>query len=203
MNNVLHGSLSRRHLIRGAASVGLMCALQPEMASASLVLAMELPEITATADAIVVAKVVAMHSRLEAGGKAILTETQLQVQEAWKGKLAGDARTITVLQPGGVVGDIEMRVHGLPVFRQGEEAVLFLNERIEKQPALGFVLTGLGQGKRRLFREASGRIMAAPSDRSAAVLKSQTGQWVKAAAEASVPLDDLRQQVRLLLAGAR
>ncbi len=178
-------------------------ALNVRPAAASLVLAMELPEMTRSSDAIVVGKVLSTQSRLENGGRAILTEITFEVQEAWKGSFRESIRTISILQPGGVVGDIEMHVHGLPKFQVGEEAVLFLNWRLPLQPSLGFVLNGLGQGKRSLMRNADGRIMAGPPDRSAAVFQKPNGRWQQAAPEHALELDDLRSKVKLLLSVPR
>lgn len=195
------GLATRRHVLF-LATTSLVAIARPGRARASLVLAMELPEMTASADAIVVAKVVGMRSWRRPGEKAIFTEVKLQVAESWKGQLSGNSRTISVVHPGGEVDGIEMHVHGLPSFSHGEEAVLFLDTRVEHRPDLGFTLTGLGQGKRRLFRQ-DGRLMAAPSDRSAAVLKDALGRWQAAPPEPAIPLDDLRQQVRLLLESRR
>lgn len=175
----------------------------PGRAHASLVLALELPAMTAAADAIVVAKVAATRSWKAQNEKTIFTEIKLEVAETWKGISLAGTRTITIVQPGGTVGDLEMHVHGLPRFSQGEDAVLFLNARDPQRPGLGFILTALGQGRRRLFRDGEGRVMAAPGDRSAAVLKDALGRWQSAPPEPAVPLDDLRQQVRLLLEAQR
>lgn len=164
-----------------------------------MVLAMELPEITAVSDAIVVAEVMSSQAQFEEDHKAIRSEVQLRVQESWKGQFLGKTRTIKVVQPGGVVGDLEMKVHGLPSFQVGEKAVLFLTARDKAHAEFGFVLTGLGQGKRRLFSDARGEWMAAPPDRSAAVLKTRTGAFGPASPEPQMRLSDLRQQVKLLL----
>lgn len=205
-NNMLPTSIvsSRRRLLQLGAAVPVLCLLRlPRRAHASMVLAMELPEITAQADAIVVAEVASAASAFEENRQSIRTEIQLRVQESWKGQFLGKSRTVKLVQPGGVVGDLEMRVHGLPSFSVGEKAVLFLTARDKAHAEFGFVLTGMGQGKRRLFAAAGGELMAAPSDRSAAVLKTHTGSYKAAAQDVPVRLSDLRQQVRLLLEARR
>lgn len=166
-----------------------------------MVFAMELPELSAAADTIVIAQVVSAVSRFEDDHRAIRTEVQLRVQETWKGLPNGSASVIKIVQPGGVVGDLEMRVHGLPTFPIAEQSVLFLNARDAQQLDRGFRLTGLGQGKRRLFKDGKGELMAAPSDRSAAVQKAISGGFQAAAPDVPLRLSDLRQQVRLLLKG--
>jgi hypothetical protein len=166
-----------------------------------MVLAMELPELTAHSDAIVVAEVISAASTFEEGHRSIRTEVTLSVQESWKGHFLGKTRTVKVLQPGGVVGDLEMKVHGLPNFQLGEKAVLFLSAVDKAHAEIGFVLTGLGQGKRRLFSDARGELVAAPSDRSAAVRKAPNGSFTAAQQDLPLRLSDLRHQVRLLLEG--
>ncbi len=195
-------SMPRRQLLTSAVSMPLvLLASGHRTAHGSMVLAMELPELTAAADAIVVAQVVSAVSRLEDGRRAIRTEVELRVQETWKGLPNGPASTIKIVQPGGVVGDLEMRVHGLPTFPVTEQSVLFLNARNPRHEDLGFRLTGLGQGKRRLFKDAKGELMAAASDRSAAVQKAISGGFQAAPQDVPMRLFDLRQQVRLLLKG--
>ena len=194
--------LSRRHLLQvGTALPAFMLVPKIPEAKASMVLSMELPELTAQSDAIVVAEVTSAVSSFEEDRRAIRTEVLLRVQEAWKGRLLGKTRTIRVVQPGGIVGDLEMKVHGLPNFQLGEKAVLFLTAMDKAHADYGFVLTGLGQGKRRLVANATGELIAAPSDRSAAVRKTPTGSFTAAQQDPPLRLSDLRQQVRLLLEG--
>jgi hypothetical protein len=196
--------LSRRHLLQmGAALPAFMLIPKTQMANASMVLSMELPELTAQSDAIVVAEVTSAVSSFEEGHRAIRTEVLLRVQESWKGRFLGKTRVVRVVQPGGVVGDLEMKVHGLPNFQLGEKAVLFLTAMDKAHADYGFILTGLGQGKRRLFTDALGQLIAAPSDRSAAVRKTPTGSFTAAEQDPPLRLSDLRQQVRLLLDGQR
>ena len=160
---------------------------------------MELPALTAEADTIVVAEVISAVASFEDDHRAIRTVVELSVEETWKARGSSSARTIRIVQPGGVVGDLEMRVHGLPTFRVGERSVLFLNAHNKRHAEFGFMLTGLGQGKRTLFKNSEGELIAAPSDRSAAVRKAASGAFQSAPQDLPLRLSDLRQQVRLLL----
>jgi hypothetical protein len=175
------------------AALALLTAGAP--AVASMVLAMELPELTARAERIVVADVTTVHSAWDKRHERILSTIEIQVAEVWKGQVPAGGR-LTIVQPGGSADGIEMRVHGLPAFVPGERAVLFLRGAAA-QP-IGLV--GMGQGKRGLtFEPVSKRWMVDGGDRSAAVTLVPRGKPLDAAPVASLPLDDLRRQVRSLV----
>jgi hypothetical protein len=164
-------------------------------AAASMVLAMELPELTARAERIVVAEVVTVRSAWDKRHQRILSTIEVRVAEVWKGEVPAGGR-ITLVQPGGSADGIEMRVHGLPSFVPGERAVLFLRGALAQPVGL----VGMGQGKRGLsFEPVSKRWMVDGGDRSAAVILDRQGKAAGAPAAPSLPLDDLRHQVRDLV----
>jgi hypothetical protein len=70
-----------------------------------------------------IARVRCLHSRSLMEKKEVWTETTFEVLEQHKGTLAG---TITIRMIGGRVGNLHSRVEGVPTFRTGEEAYLFL-----------------------------------------------------------------------------
>jgi hypothetical protein len=175
------------------AALALVTAGAP--AVASMVLAMELPELTARAERIVVADVTAVRSAWDKRHERILTTIEIQVAEVWKGQMPAGGR-LTLVQPGGSADGIEMRVHGLPSFVAGERAVLFLRGAAVQPIAL----VGMGQGKRGLsFEPVSKRWLVDGGDRSAAVIFDPRGRPLEAAPVASLPLDELRRQVRTLV----
>lgn len=187
--------LSRRNVVLalGAAALGGGLAASP--ARASMVLAMDLGELTQRAERIVVGEVTAVHSAWDEKHKRILTTVELKVAEAWKGQMPGSGR-ITIVQPGGVADGIEMRVHGMPSFTAGERAVLFLRGPLAQPQSV----VGMGQGKRGLrFDSASKRWMVDGGDRSAAVRIDIQGRPQPAAPEAPVPLDELRRRVSTMV----
>jgi hypothetical protein len=162
----------------------------PGRVQASLVEAMDLQALTGAAQRIVVGEVVSVTSDWDREHKRILTTAVVQVAETWKGAPTGQLK---VVQLGGSVGDIEMRVHGLPAFRAGERAVLFLADTGS--------LVGLGQGKRPLrFDTAARKWMVDGGDRTAAFVAGPRGEIRPAGAENSQPLDELRTRVRKLVA---
>jgi hypothetical protein len=158
-------------------------------ARASLVLALDLPQLTARAERVVVAEVLSVSARWDSEHRSIYSTVELAVAERWKGDAGAH---LTVVQLGGEVDGVTMRVHGLPAFTAGERAVLFL-----QGPAVAAQLVGLGQGKR-IVRFDGRRWMAEPGDRSAAV-RLEGGRVLPAPSEATLSLDELRDRVRGLV----
>lgn len=98
------------------------------------------------ADTVVHARVVESKSRWDDSRRHIVTESVLEVVEAWKGKTG---RRVTVLTRGGVVDDIDATVVGEAEFERGAEVVVFLH-------ALGggkrFRVAAMAQGKLDVLR---------------------------------------------------
>jgi hypothetical protein len=186
---------SRRNLLLALGAAALGAGLAPAAARASMILAMDLGELTQRAERIVVGEVTAVRSAWDDQHKRILTTVELKVAEAWKGQMPGDGK-ITIVQPGGVADGIEMRVHGMPSFTAGERAVLFLRGAVAQPQSV----VGMGQGKRGLsFDPASKRWMVDGGDRSAAVNIDLQGRPQAARPEAPLPLDEMRRRVSTMV----
>jgi len=160
------------------------------LAHASLTRAMDLSELTATADQVVVADVAKVESHWDEDHRNIVTAVEIQVQESWKGTPPADGKVV-LRHPGGSVGEIEMTVIGMPRFSVGERALLFLDHT-------GVV--GMGQGKRPLRWDAGDkRWVAEAADAAGAVRIDRQGK-VRAQGTANrETLDSLRSKVRALL----
>jgi hypothetical protein len=168
-----------------------MLLLLPGPAAASLALALELPELAGRADRVVIAQVTAVVTEWDSAHRTIVSRVELAVEEALKGDVPANRR-LRLVQVGGQVGEVVMRVSGQPGFVVGERAVLFL-----EGPADGCHLTGLGQGKRPLrFDRQQGRWMAEPGDGSAAVRPGPGGELQHVGTEGPRPLADLRSLVQ-------
>jgi hypothetical protein len=179
-------------LLRNLA-LGLVGLLIPSPAVGSLVQALDLAELTARADRIVVAQVVSTSSEWDSSGRNIHTRIEIKVEETWKGSVAIDQRMI-IVQPGGSVGDIEMRVHGMPSFAPGERAVLFLAGRDAPR------VVGMSQGKRPLRWDSTvKRWVAEAAEHSAVVQRDSQGRLQPALPEPAMGLDELRQRVGALV----
>lgn len=186
----------RRFLSVLIASLGLLVAepIFSGVAHASLVPALELADLTRLADRVVLAEVLSVESAWDSAHRRIITTVEVQVAETWKGTAPGGGKLV-IAQVGGTVGDIEMKVHGMPTFRVGDRAVLFLHG---SEAASGVL--GLGQGKHPVrYDLTANRWMVDGGDRSAAVLRDADGHFRPAPSEATTSLDDLRARVRKLV----
>jgi hypothetical protein len=185
----------RRIALLTALALPIIFSWSARTAQGSLIELLDLPALTAASDRIVVGEVLSVTSAWDRDHRRIFTTIEVQVAELWKGRAPAAGR-VRIVQLGGTVGDIEMKVHGLAPFRAGERSVLFLGEA---GPSAAFVV-GLGQGRRPLrFDAAARRWMADSGDRSAAVSVRAGGKLVPAAPEAALPLDELRTRVRRLV----
>lgn len=167
--------------------------LSASQAMASQAIRLDLEQLTRSSDAIVIGKVSRVSSRWTKDQRLIVTEVAITVSERLKG---GAEETVTVVQPGGVVGTVGQRVSGLPQFNKGDEVVLFL----EQQSPRAFLVTGMAQGKFRVERSSDGRsVFAVPDDLAGLGLVEPGG--LKPAGEpiGPMPLDTLRQRVQQTL----
>ena len=104
------------------------------------------------AERIAVVDVVSVQAAWNARHERITTAVQLQIVESWKGGLQPGTQ-LTVLQPGGTVGDVTTTVDGMPRFTPGERTLVFLHGPTDRA-----TVVGLTQGKRPLRRDpTSGR----------------------------------------------
>lgn len=160
---------------------------------ASLVSTMSLRELVTASDRIVVARVVAIQAAWDASHRKILSTIDVDIEQIWKGEPAKASR-ISIVQPGGTVGDIEMSVGGMPSFALGEHALLFLHGRARLQ------VVGMSQGKRTLVRDTqSGRWFLHSPDMTCVVERGTDAMLRQAQPTAPVDVDDLRAQVDSLL----
>jgi hypothetical protein len=160
------------------------------VAMASLMRAMDLPELAASADQIVVGDVVSTECSWDSEHRNIYSTIEISVQESWKGTTPGDGR-IRIRQLGGSVGDIEMTVHGMARFTPGERSLLFLRQAR---------VVGMGQGKRAVHWDATGkRWLADAPDRSRVLVVDAQGRPSAAESEQPEALDRLRERVRALV----
>ncbi len=163
-----------RILQTGATAVALLSILVASTpVDASIVIALDLEELTVEADRIVVGTVV-WAEPIRIGNGMIRTRHRIQVEQDLRG--SGD-HEIIVETLGGQVGGLAMRVAGAPSFVLGDRAVVFVRE----DGNAIFHPVGVAQGVMRIERE-NGHDMVLPSRRGGMLVRSDaTGVLVKSA----------------------
>jgi hypothetical protein len=128
----------------GAFVAGLVAVLMvtgiPSAGRASLLFAMDLPALAARADHVVVCEVRSVTSAWSPDRRHIYTRVDADVVETWRTTGARSMARVSIWQPGGAVGDLELLVPGLPRFVTGERAVLFLRGAPERATVVGGTL---------------------------------------------------------------
>lgn len=132
-------------------ALGLVCAVPPAPAHATIVVHLTLAELTEQASVIAVATVTNAQSRWNDEGNLIVTDVSLRVEEALAGCTEGE--TLVLETAGGRVDRFAQVVGGVPSFEVGERVVVFLDRPASDSGALRLV--GLGQGKYTLATTAA------------------------------------------------
>lgn len=102
--------------------------------------AMDVPALTRASDLVVRGTVVRVEPRWTEDKRRIITDSEILISEVLKGNVTG--KTVVVMQPGGVLGEVGQMVHGTAKFSLGDEVVVFLEKRGDR----AFVV-GLAQGR--------------------------------------------------------
>ena len=179
-----------RGLIAMLAPVAALAISLP--ASASLILALDLPTLVTRADQISVVDVVSTKAAWNAEHDRIVTTIDVAVVDCWKGAAAPGSH-VQIVQSGGTVGELTMRIDGMPQFAPGERALLFLRGTAERASVVG-----MAQGKRPVRRE-TGRWMVSAPDRGGADFVRTTPASGSIFTARPRPLEELRSDVRTLI----
>jgi hypothetical protein len=191
--------------LRGALLVvvsGLLSSLAvvaPRPARASLVLALDMPTMVQRADHIAVVDVGKISMAWDETHEHIFTSIELSVVETMKGPLK-PATHLTLVQPGGTVGDISMKVYGMTPFSTGERALVFLRGASD-----GASVVGMSQGKRIVRRDVTtGHWMVhVPDQAGASFVRTTPATTSLPIFEMRArPLDDLRTEIQGLVSKA-
>lgn len=109
------------------------------------------PEQLAQQSALVVdGKVTGVRSYWNADHTRIFTEATVDVDGTYKGRAASK---VSVVQIGGVVGNVRMTAHGALAWAPGEEVLLFLESNDDDS----WQVAGFSQGKYTIERDRTGR----------------------------------------------
>lgn len=160
--------------------------LVPAVAHASIVRAVDFDQKVGDASAIIVGECVAQQSRWDDTRNWILTYSTFRVEKTLKG---APVQEITIVTPGGTVGDVVQEVIGVPAFRQGEQNVVFVRDS-QAGPTVLF----LEQGNYRVQTNDRGERVAVPAVSSAVLV--DTGRGTAVAPEAARTLREFEGAVR-------
>lgn len=159
---------------------------------AVVVLPATFEELVRESVSVVHGRVVRVEGRWTADRRTIESVVTLDVTDTWKG---GAAETATFVVPGGEAGGRVLVMPGAPVFRSGDEVVVFLRGRAPALPQP----VGLALGVYRVASGRDGARIAMPTPISAAALPGPVARG--AAGRAARPLTAFAADVRALEAG--
>jgi hypothetical protein len=147
------------------AALGLLAVV----ANATTLSRLRFEELAGQATAVARLRCLGVQSRWENG--EIWTETRFETLELNKGLLPG---VVSIRMLGGSVGNLHSRIEGVPAFRPGEEAYIFLWGH-EGEP---FRVLGWSQGTFRIRRDATTGIETVTQDSAMApVFDPRTRQF--------------------------
>jgi hypothetical protein len=171
---------------RTALAFAAVLALTPITAQATISRAVKFDEKVEHAASIVVGRIVSQQSSWDAGRQRILTYSKIAVEKTLKGS---PAQEVTIVTPGGTVGDIAQDYVGIPRFHTGDENVVFV-----RQTGAGPTVLYFEQGAYRVEKNSSGERIVTPLVSSAVLVDVQHG--VATSPESPRSLRDFEKGVR-------
>jgi hypothetical protein len=111
-------------------------------AEATLMVLLGLDEMARDSELVVRGTVTESTTRSLQDGRQLVTFTTLRVLESFKGSLSPEA-TVTFGQLGGHLGSLSLEYEGRPVFKPGEEVIVFLERTLEDT----LTVHGMAQGR--------------------------------------------------------
>ena len=190
-------------MLRRLSLLTAMCLLAAAgVARSTTVIPPSFDALVSSANTIFVGEVMNVRAEWEAtpSGRAIITLVTFRVEDVWKGNLGA----VTQLEfLGGEIGEMGMKVEGIPVFRLGQRDVLFVGGEVRTvSPLVGFM-----HGRMRVERDrVSGVDRVRTYDGRALGSVAQIGPQRAAPSLASITpmrLSDLESAVRSRAGAAR
>lgn len=173
----------------------------PNSGTASTVIALDLSQLVASANEIVVGRVIAKRA-LRSDSGHIMTEYTLAVSEAVKGS-SRPSEHVTMIQPGGSLDGIGMKVAGTPSFLLNRDYLLFARS-IARADRSGLMLSpvGMSQGALLIQRDKAGKQSVMPGSGLHAVSVDDRSRLRPAATAIDKPteLSTLLNRVREVIA---
>ncbi len=177
----------------------LALALLAATLHATVVVALDLPELVAGARLVVEGRVVSAEASRAPSG-LVTTRVELETVEVFKdartGALPADEGRVAFELPGGEADGVGLVVPGMPTLEPGERVVLLLSAR----SARGFRLpVGLGQGVLHLEPDADG-VLRVRRELDGVALVGTDGRPVEAVPSVPADRDALAARLRALVA---
>jgi hypothetical protein len=145
------------------------------------------------AAAIILGKCVKTEARFDPTGRWIVTYATFDVEQSMKGNAAGQ---ITIVTPGGSVNGVHQVTSGVPVFREGDEHVVFLrNTRLGPTPLY------FDQGTYDVAAGEHGEKMIVPMPSNVMHIDTQRGMVVAAPSDEPRTLSDFQRAVSASMGG--
>lgn len=157
--------MSRRAPVLILTATMLSAAFAPAV-RATITQAIPFDQKVENAASIVLGRCVRQEARWDDARKWILTYSTFQVEKSIKGGGPGE---VTIVTPGGRVGDVVQEVVGVPRFKEGDEHVLFVRES-----RVGPTVLYLDQGAYNVVEDRGERLIV-PVASNAVVVDSQRG----------------------------
>jgi hypothetical protein len=153
-------------------------------AGASTFIALSHHELVSQSDAVIQGRVLKVDSYWGQGGRIIMTDALIQVEE----KILGNAPTVVRVRTfGGTVGSYTVEAHGFPKFNVNDHLVLFLKNADNTAE-----VTGYRQGQWRIL-ERSGVKLAVPTVEGGSLI-GRDGRVMPA--DKAMPLDTFKNMIR-------
>ena len=183
------GPVRRLTGVRALVFVAVAMEILGSGVSATVIVPADFSEMVAESEIVVHGRVVEVRSQMVGSFRTIESVVTVDVQQVIKGE---PGSTVSMRVPGGQVGRYRRVMVGAPVFRPGEEVVLFLSGRAPAMP-LPF---GLNQGVYRVSRGADGRGLVAPPLAEGRVVRGDP-------ARRPIEVSSFVQQIRAAMGRAR
>jgi hypothetical protein len=159
-----------RSLLFATLASGAAVLASAPRAGATLARAATFEEKVAGAESIVLGKCTATRSQWDADHRWIVTYSTFDVEKSLKGQ---SGPQLTLITPGGVVGDIHQDTIGIPAFREGDENVVFV-----RNTNVGPTVLFFDQGAYEVTKDSRGDRMVAPVPTEAVHVDLQRGMAV-------------------------
>jgi hypothetical protein len=176
-------SKNRMNLI----GIALVVAVLAAPAFATTVAKLNLEQLVQRADLIVQGEVQSIYTQWDDERHLVFTYISIRVDEPLKGERR---QWVLIRQVGGIVGTIQMSVAGVPQFKSGETAIVFL----KRQDDSTFQVVGMNQGLYEVSND-----FAVSNVFGVDLFDSKTGEITRPLVAGRAPLEQLKTKIRELV----